>query len=174
MYPLRAFTYQFSLFSSRRKKKRQKGNKSTHYASNAVEKKWGAIYYFSFFDRSVACNHEIPGFEACVRWKRSSSLRGSLFCSSQSSVQTLHIAATIRSTKMYFLVGRSSVFPNFVFPRLFATRNRVFISRSRNESPAGFVVVNPPVCQVWNRDVVKIEKFDWIIVRSIRKIIRET
>lgn len=93
---------------------------------------------------------------------------------SASSVQTLHIAATIRSTKMYFLVGRSSVFPNFVFPRLFATRNRVFISRSRNESPAGFVVVNPPVCQVWNRDVVKIEKFDWIIVRSIRKIIRET
>lgn len=72
------------------------------------------------------------------------------------------------------LVGRSSVFSNFVFPRLFATRNRVFISRSRNESPAGFVVVNPPVCQVWNRDVVKIEKFDWIIVRSIRKIIRET
>lgn len=62
MYPLRAFTYQFSLFFSRRKKK-QKGNKSTHYASNAVEKKWGAIYYFSFFDRSVACNHEIPGFE---------------------------------------------------------------------------------------------------------------
>lgn len=71
----------FRSFLREEEKKRQKGNKSTHYASNAVEKKWGAIYYFSFFDRSVACNHEIPGFEACVRWKRASSLRGSPHCS---------------------------------------------------------------------------------------------
>lgn len=138
----------FRSFLREEEKKRQKGNKSTHYASNAVEKSGGQ---FIIFLSSIVRSRVTTKFPASKRAFDENGLR--LYVAlpivpSASSVQTLHIAATIRSTKMYFLVGRSSVFPNFVFPRLFATRNRVFISRSRNESPAGFVVVNPPVCQV--------------------------
>lgn len=149
MYPLRAFTYQFSLFSSRRKKKRQKGNKSTHYASNAVEKSGGQ---FIIFLSSIVRSRVTTKFPASKRAFDENGLRPYVAlsfvplspafkrCISQQQFATQRCISS--------LVGRSSVFSNFVFPRLFATRNRVFISRSRNESPAGFVVVNPPVCQV--------------------------
>lgn len=73
MYPLRASTYQFSLFSLRRKKKKKEINQRI-YASS-WKKVEGNLLFF-FLDRSVARNHEILGFEACIRWNRASFLRG--------------------------------------------------------------------------------------------------
>lgn len=88
MYPLRASTYQFSLFSLRRKKKKKEINQRI-YASNAVEKKWKAIYYFSF---SIVRSRVTTKFSASKRasdetglllltWKLPSPLRA--VCSQQ-------------------------------------------------------------------------------------------
>lgn len=73
MYPLRASTYQFSLFSLRRKKKKKEINQRI-YASNAVEKKWKAIYYFSF---SIVRSRVTTKFSASKRASDETSfLRG--------------------------------------------------------------------------------------------------
>lgn len=88
MYPLRASTYQFSLFSLRRKKKKKEINQRI-YASNAVEKKWKAIYYFSFsiisrvttkFSASKRASDE-TGLRSWKLWKLSSPLQA--VCSQQ-------------------------------------------------------------------------------------------
>lgn len=104
----------FRSFLREEEKKRQKGNKSTHYASNAVEKSGGQ---FIIFLSSIVRSRVTTKFPASKRAFDENGLR--LYVAlpivpSASSVQTLHIAATIRSTKMYFLVGRSVVgFPEF-------------------------------------------------------------
>lgn len=118
MYPLHASTYQFSLFSLRRKKKKKEINQRI-YASNAVEKKWKAIYYFSF---SIVRSRVTTKFSASKRASDETGLRSYVEI-------TLSPSSCLFTTIRRKMIGRFSRISRYVFARLFATKNRVFIYR---------------------------------------------
>lgn len=154
----------FTLFF--KKKKKQEGNKSTHYASIS-RKKSGR--QFIIFLSSIACLsrnsrlskqfslfrsvHSMKRFETRLRSYVEITLPppGCLFLSVHRSNRNVASRGNKDDPSgISSMVGRFSRISRYVFARLFATRNRMFISRSKNETPAGFVA-NPPVCQAWNR-----------------------